>query len=117
GGEVTPLFVIGATLGITVGRLLDLPLPLMAGLGLVAVFAGASNTPLACTILGVELFGAGPIVPLAVVCVVSYVVSAKRGIYRSQRIAAPVTIPHARDGEATVGMAAHRRRHWLPELR
>jgi H+/Cl- antiporter ClcA len=118
GGEVTPLFVIGATLGITVGRLLDLPAPLMAGLGLVAVFAGASNTPLACTILGVELFGAGPIVLLAIVCVVSYVVSANRGIYRSQRVDA--LVPHHRGAAATddtLDAAARRRRQWLPELR
>ena len=46
GGEVTPLFVIGATLGVTAGRVLDVPIPLMAAIGFVAVFAGAANTPL-----------------------------------------------------------------------
>ena len=89
GGEVTPLFVIGATLGVTMGRLLDVPIPLMAAVGFVAVFAGATNTPLACTIMGVELFGSGALVPFAVGCVVSYIFSSHRGIYGTQRIDSP----------------------------
>lgn len=89
GGEVTPLFVIGATLGASLGHLLDVPVPLMAALGFVAVFAGATNTPLACTIMGVELFGAGPVALLAVACIASYVVSGDGGIYASQRVDVP----------------------------
>jgi len=53
----------------------------------VAVFAGAANTPLACTVMGVELFGVGALVPLAVACVTAYAFSGHRGIYRTQRIA------------------------------
>jgi H+/Cl- antiporter ClcA len=87
GGEVTPLFVIGATLGASLAHPLGLPVPLLAGIGFVAVFAGAANTPLACTIMGVELFGSGAIVPLAVGCIASYLASGEHGIYRSQRIA------------------------------
>ncbi len=86
GGEVTPLFVIGATLGAALASPLHLPVVLLAAVGFVAVFAGAANTPLACTIMGVELFGAGAVVPLAVGCVISYVFSSHRGIYPSQRI-------------------------------
>jgi len=86
GGEVTPLFVIGATLGATLGRVLDAPIPLMAAIGFVAVFAGAANTPIACTVMAVELFGAANIVVFAIACVVAYVASAHRGIYHSQRI-------------------------------
>ncbi|MEO5898783.1 MAG: chloride channel protein [Ilumatobacteraceae bacterium] len=89
GGEVTPLFVIGACLGVTMGRLLDVPVPLMAAIGFVAVFAGAANTPLACTVMGVELFGGGVVVPFAIGCIVSYVFSSHRGIYTSQRIDSP----------------------------
>lgn len=89
GGEVTPLFVIGATLGTTLGRLLDVPVPLLAAVGFVAVFAGATNTPLACTVMGAELFGAGAIVPFAVACAVSYLCSSHRGIYGSQRVHTP----------------------------
>ena len=89
GGEVTPLFFIGATLGNRLALVLRAPIDLFAGLGFVAVFAGAANTPLACTILGIELFGAGPAVYLATACFVSYLVSGHSGIYLSQRIHRP----------------------------
>ncbi len=89
GGEVTPLFVIGATLGATLAAPLGVPPELLASLGFVAVFAGASNTPLACTIMGVELFGAGAVPYFAVACVMSYVFSAHQGIYRTQRSTGP----------------------------
>ena len=89
GGEVTPLFVIGATLGASLGRLLDVPVPLMAAIGFVAVFAGAANTPLACTIMGVELFGGAGVVLFAIACVISYVFSPHRGIYVSQPVDSP----------------------------
>jgi chloride channel protein, CIC family len=86
GGEVTPLFFIGSTLGNTLARLLFAPIDLFAGLGLVAVFAGAANTPLACTLMGVELFGAEYLVPIAIACFTSYLFSGHSGIYRSQRL-------------------------------
>ncbi|MHC5832332.1 MAG: chloride channel protein, partial [Nostoc sp.] len=57
GGEVTPLFFIGATLGNALSLLLTLPAPLLAGMGFVGVFAGAANTPLESTLMGIELFG------------------------------------------------------------
>lgn len=117
GGEVTPLFVIGATLGATLGHLLGVPVPLMAALGFVAVFAGATNTPLACTIMGVELFGGAPMVLLAVACVVSYVFSSHRGIYGAQRIDTPKGSDQldADDGRVlTLSVLARQRRLWLP---
>lgn len=86
GGEVTPLFVIGTTLGAALAGPLGLPGALLAAVGFVAVFAGAANTPLACTIMGVELFGGGALLPFAVGCVVAYVCSSHRGIYDAQRI-------------------------------
>ncbi|MEP7214936.1 MAG: voltage-gated chloride channel family protein [Anaerolineaceae bacterium] len=89
GGEVTPLFFIGATLGNRMAILLRAPIDLFAGLGFVAVFAGAANTPLACTIMGIELFGAAAAPYLAVACFVAYLVSGHSGIYLSQRLGAP----------------------------
>lgn len=86
GGEVTPLFVIGATLGSSLAGPLHVDGTLLAAVGFVAVFAGAANTPLACTIMGVELFDAGVVLPLAVGCVIAYVFSGHRGIYPTQRI-------------------------------
>lgn len=89
GGEVTPLFVIGATAGATFAQVLDLPPELMAAVGFVAVFAGATNTPLACTVMGLELFGTGPAVPLLIACTVAYVFSSHRSIYTAQRVDTP----------------------------
>ena len=86
GGEVTPLFYIGATLGNALSPLLQMPFSLMAGVGFVAVFAGAANTPIASTLMAIELFGAEAGVYAAIACVVSYLFSGHSGIYRSQRI-------------------------------
>lgn len=86
GGEVTPLFFIGATLGNTIAVLLGAPIDLFAGLGFIAVFAGATNTPLACTLMGVELFGADHVLYYAVACFTAYYFSGHSGIYKAQRI-------------------------------
>ncbi|SIQ78467.1 H+/Cl-antiporter ClcA [Chryseobacterium sp. RU37D] len=86
GGEVTPLFFIGATLGSALSLIIPLPYGLLAGMGFVAVFAGATNTPLACTLMAIELFGAECGVYAAIACVVSYLVSGYNGIYAKQRI-------------------------------
>jgi H+/Cl- antiporter ClcA len=91
GGEVTPLFFIGATLGCTLGWLLGVPTDFMAALGFVAVFAGAANTPLACTVMGIELFGAQHGVFLAIACCSAYIWSGHRGIYLSQIVDTPKT--------------------------
>ena len=98
GGEVTPLFFIGAALGNVLGHLLDAPVDLMAALGFVAVFAGATKTPLACTIMAVELFAhgnnsllsSGFVVYAAMACFLSWFLSGHSSIYVSQRIAESV---------------------------
>jgi H+/Cl- antiporter ClcA len=86
GGEVTPLFYIGATLGNALAPLLQMPYATLAALGFVAVFAGAANTPITSTVMALELFGPqiGPYAALA--CVVSYLFSGHTGIYRAQRV-------------------------------
>jgi len=86
GGEVTPLFFIGATLGNALAWLLPLPPTLLAGMGFVAVFAGAANTPIASSLMAVELFGAEAGSYAAIACVVSYLFSGHAGIYHSQRV-------------------------------
>ncbi len=85
GGEVTPLFFIGAAFGHVAGPLLGLPLAAGVALGFVAVFAGASKTPLACTLLAVELFGGAHSELFAVACIASYFSSGTRGIYADRR--------------------------------
>lgn len=86
GGEVTPLFYIGATLGNAMAPWLHQPFALLAAVGFVAVFAGAANTPIASTLMAMELFGADIGVFAALACVSSYLFSGHTGIYRAQRI-------------------------------
>lgn len=89
GGEVTPLFFIGATLGNVLIWFIPLPMSLLAGMGFVAVFAGATNTPIACTIMGIELFGIESGVFIALACATAYLFSGHTGIYTSQIIGSP----------------------------
>ncbi len=86
GGEVVPCFFVGATFGCIVGPLLGIPAGFAAALGLVAVFCGAVNCPMASMVLAVELFGAGGMLFYALACGLSYVLSGYRGLYSSQRI-------------------------------
>jgi H+/Cl- antiporter ClcA len=86
GGEVTPLFVIGATTGAAISPALGLDPMTGAAVGYVAVFAAAANTPIACTVMAVEVFGPGMAVPAAVACLVAFACSSHRGIYPTQRV-------------------------------
>ena len=85
GGEVTPLFFIGATLGNALSYVLPLPPSLLAGMGFVAVFAGAANTPIASTFMAVELFGGEAGAYAGIACVMAYLFSGQSGIYHAQR--------------------------------
>ena len=85
GGEMVPLFIIGALAGAQTGRLLNASIPLFAAIGMMATFAAASNTPIACIVIGIELFGAGATLPLGLTCVLAYALSGRRGIYHSQK--------------------------------
>jgi H+/Cl- antiporter ClcA len=86
GGEVTPLFFIGATLGSALSVFIPLPIALLAGMGFVAVFSGATHTPLACSIMGIELFGIDSGIFIAISCVLAYFASGSIGIYQSQKV-------------------------------
>lgn len=86
GGEVTPLFFVGATLGSVLARHTGVPIELGAGVGLAGVFAAASNAPLALSIMALELCGAGVWPHALIVCALAYVMTGHRGIYPSQRL-------------------------------
>lgn len=114
GGEVTPLFFIGAALGNALAPMFGVPTGIFAAIGFVALFAGAANTPLACTFMGIELFGAAYAVPIAVACFVAYLCSGHNGIYLSQRVAVPKVpevglTPHATLRDARTHRATRRR--------
>lgn len=81
GGEVTPLFFVGATLGSAAAALLSLPLSICASLGFVGVFAGAGAVPLACAVMAGELFGWSIGGYALVTCAVSWLVAGRRGLY------------------------------------
>jgi len=85
GGEVTPLFFIGAALGNVLAWILGAPTDLFAALGFVAVFAAATKTPIASTLLGVELFGGDHILAIAAACIIACQFSGARGIYKATR--------------------------------
>lgn len=96
GGEVVPCFYIGATLGCVLGPLLGLPAGFAAALGLVAVFCGATNTPVPSLALALELFGGQGLWFFALVCAVSYTLSGDRGLYASQRLLTEKLAPERR---------------------
>lgn len=86
GGEVTCLFFIGATLGNTLSTIIPLPMDLMASMGFVAIFAAASNTPIACIIMAIELFGKGIELYAGIACITAYLFSGHASIYSTQII-------------------------------
>ncbi len=86
GGEVVPCFFVGATFGCVLGSLLGIPAGFAAAIGLVAVFCGAVNCPLASILLSVELFGSTELVYFALACGIAYMLSGYFGLYSSQKI-------------------------------
>ena len=84
GGEVTPLFFVGATLGSALSLVIPLPVALLAAMGFVAVFSGATHTPVACTVMGMELFGIDSGLFIGAACLIAYFSSGPVGIYHSQ---------------------------------
>ncbi|MBS5521423.1 MAG: chloride channel protein [Clostridiales bacterium] len=90
GGEVTPLFSIGASLGVILAPILGLPAMLTAALGYAAVFGGATNTLLASVFIGAEVFGCEWLPCFFVVCVISYLFNHNKSIYTLQKLSAAV---------------------------
>lgn len=86
GGEIVPTLFIGATLGCTVGHIMGLYPPFAAALGMVGMFCGVVNCPIAAIMLSVELFGSKGLVLFATVAAVSYMMSGYYGLYGGQKI-------------------------------
>lgn len=89
GGEVIPLFFIGATLGNTLSNLIGMPPSFLAALGTIAVFAGATNTPISAFIFSIEMFEGKGITYFFMACLISFIFSGHHGIYASQKIYEP----------------------------
>lgn len=86
GGEIVPTFFIGATFGCAVAPLLGLHPAFAAAIGMIALFCGVVNCPLASILLSVELFGSSHILFFALACALSYLISGKFSLYSSQKI-------------------------------
>lgn len=86
GGEIVPAFFVGSTFGCVMGPLLGMESGFAAAIGMIAVFCGAVNCPVASIVLSVEMFGAKGIALFGVACAVSYIMSGNSSLYNSQRI-------------------------------
>lgn len=86
GGEIVPALAVGSTFGCVVSPYLGLDPCLGASFGMIALFCGSTNCPLAALALGIELFGSEHALLFAIVCGASYITSGRFGLYRSQRI-------------------------------
>ncbi len=91
GGEITPTFFIGASAGLLFSFVFGIDPPLGAALGVCAVLAGSTNTPISGTILAMELFGAHIAAFAGIACAVSYLVVGHRSLYPTQVLLSPKT--------------------------
>ena len=87
GGIVTPIFYIGATSGASLGHLFHMNIDIAAAIGMVSLLSGAANTPIAASIMAVELFGATLAPYAAIAGIVSYIMTGHRSVYPSQILA------------------------------
>jgi len=109
GGILTPTFFVGAGAGSFFATLFALDLPLFSSIGFVAVLSGAANTPIAATIMAIELFGGGIASFAAIACIISFAISGHRSIYPSQILARPKS-PVFRFSDEDVTVENHRKR-------
>jgi len=120
GGILTPTFFVGATSGVTFAKIFGLDPMLFACIGFVAVLAGAANTPIAATIMAVELFGSSVTAYAAASCIVAFVISGHRSVYPSQILARPKSPVFRCNGNEPVEKVSHEvitRETLIPYLR
>ncbi|OQA88008.1 MAG: H(+)/Cl(-) exchange transporter ClcA [bacterium ADurb.Bin236] len=84
GGIVTPIFFVGVTSGCLFAKLFGLDTATFAAIGMVGLLAGAANTPIAASIMAVELFGAKVAPYATVACIISFLITGHRSVYPSQ---------------------------------
>jgi H+/Cl- antiporter ClcA len=101
GGIVTPIFFVGAATGSAFAHLLGFAPGTFAAIGMVAMLAGAANTPLSASIMAVEMFGTEVAPFAAIACVAAYVMVGHRSVYPSQVLATAKTASvRVREGAA-----------------
>ena len=87
GGEVTPLFAIGATLGVFLAPMLGLPVLVVAAIGYASVFGSATTTLLAPILIGGEVFGYANLPFFVIACAIAYCLPKEWSIYSGQKVA------------------------------
>lgn len=87
GGIITPIFFIGAAAGDLWGRMMSMDRGTFAAIGMIAVLSGAANTPIAASVMAIELFGTDLASYAAVACLASFIITGHRSVYPSQVIA------------------------------
>lgn len=86
GGIVTPIFFVGATSGNLFARVFGLDPATFSAIGMVSLLAGATNVPIAASVLAIELFGGKIASYTALTCIISYAVTGRRSVYPSQEL-------------------------------
>ena len=86
GGEIVPTLFIGSTFGCAIAGVLGLDAGFCAAIGMVAMFCGVVNCPVASIFLSIEMFGTKGVLFFAIACAVSYIISGYSGLYKSQKI-------------------------------
>ncbi len=87
GGKVTPMVFIGATAGSAIGKVLGMDTSVLSAIGFVSLLAGASNTPIAASIMAVELFGPAIAPYAAIAAIISFAITGHRSVYPAQQLA------------------------------
>ncbi|MDO5479451.1 MAG: chloride channel protein, partial [Clostridia bacterium] len=87
GGEIVPSFYIGAALGVLFGMVMGLDLSFAASVGMIVLFTGITNCPVATLVLATELFGSENIIYYALAVGIGFIASGKKGIYMEQKLA------------------------------
>jgi H+/Cl- antiporter ClcA len=108
GGIVTPIFFVGATSGAALGQLFSMPPTLMAAIGLVAVLAGAANTPIAAAVMAMELLPGSDGVYAALAAATAFLMVGHRSVYASQKIGLTKSAGLELDLGGTIGDVSRR---------
>jgi len=117
GGVVTPIFVVGASAGSIWGQIIGRDPAIFAALGMIGVLAGCANTPIAASVMGLELFGPTFGLYGATVSVVAFLMTGYRGVYSSQILArqkvdiliAPLNQPIPSEGKTSLEFSTRKR--------
>jgi H+/Cl- antiporter ClcA len=84
GGIITPVFFVGSTFGSFLASVLHLAPIMLAALGMVGLLSGCANTPIAASIMAMEIFGTNIGPYAALVAIISFVFTGHRSVYPSQ---------------------------------